>query len=87
MAKLRLTLTEDAPRRRVFSFNTDEPVETVSHPRFLGGHSELLANDRVIFRCGPAGARHVGLAQVSSIREGQAVLQVMALLPCGEGDT
>jgi hypothetical protein len=84
MAKLKLTLTEDSPRRRVFTFNTDEPVETVSHPRFLGAHSELLANDRLVFRCGPSGARHVGLAQVSSIQAGQAVLQVMALLPTGD---
>jgi hypothetical protein len=86
MAKLKLTLTEDGPRRRVFSFNTDEPVETVAHPRFLGSHSELIENDRVIFRAGPAGARHVGLAQVSSIREGQAVLEIVGLLPVGDSD-
>jgi hypothetical protein len=83
---MKLTLTEDAPRRRVFSFVTNAPLEEVIHPRFLGSRSELLENDRVIFRCGPAGARHVGLAQVSSIQEGQAVLEITSLLPIGASD-
>jgi hypothetical protein len=56
----------------------------VSHPRFLGSKTELLANDRIFFRCGPDSARYCGLAQVSSITPDQVVTQIMSLLPLGD---
>jgi hypothetical protein len=82
-----LTLIEDGPRRRVYAFDTAEPIDIVRGSRFLGLQTELQPNDRLMFRCGPPRLRFCGVGMVSSVHHaGQVVVQVMAQLPIGDGD-
>lgn len=81
----RLTVTEDAPRRRVFRFVTAEPLTVARGRGFLAGRG-LQPGDVVQYVAGEPGLRFAVQCQVTSASEHEVVTQDMSILPVGAGE-